>query len=93
MEHRKMKRSEVFKKYKKNGIPRYLTISEEEKRRESIMWIILAGAFLFLVVAGKTEMQRIAGGFMMFLVNAVGVLSRWLKIGTKKAVKERQQIN
>ena len=76
MGNKKMKRSELYKRLKDYGVPRYLTLSEKEKRRESIAWVILAGAFLILVVAGKTEMQRIAGGFMLFLVNIVGVLSR-----------------
>ncbi len=71
-----MKRSEVYRNFKEFGLPRYLVLSEKEKRRESIMWVSVSVLLLILVLLGESDLVRNAGGFSLFFVNLVGVLSR-----------------
>lgn len=71
-----MKRSEKYRNFKEFGLPRYLMLSEKEKRRESIMWVSVSVLLLILVLLGKNDLVRNAGGFSLFFVNLVGVLSR-----------------
>lgn len=71
-----MKRSEVYRNFKEFGLPRYLVLSEKEKRRESILWIILSVMFLLLALNGRNEIQKYVGVVLLFVVNLVGVLSR-----------------
>lgn len=71
-----MKRSEKYRNFKELGLPRYLMISEKDKKRECILWIILSVMFLLLALNGRNEIQKYVGVILLFLVNLVGVLSR-----------------
>ncbi|MDU5824056.1 hypothetical protein [Anaerococcus vaginalis] len=71
-----MKRSEKYRNFKELGLPRYLMISEKDKKRECILWIILSVMFLLLALNGRNEIQKYVGVVLLFLVNLVGVLSR-----------------
>lgn len=71
-----MKRSEKYRNFKEFGLPRYLMISEKDKKRESILWIILSVMFLLLALNGRNEIQKYVGVVLLFVVNLVGVLSR-----------------
>ncbi|MDU7141389.1 MAG: hypothetical protein E6319_00330 [Anaerococcus vaginalis] len=71
-----MKRSEKYRNFKEFGLPRYLMISEKDKKRECILWIILSVMFLLLALNGRNEIQKYVGVVLLFLVNLVGVLSR-----------------
>ena len=71
-----MKRSEKYRNFKEFGLPRYLMLSEKDKKRESILWIILSVMFLLLALNGRNEIQKYVGVVLLFVVNLVGVLSR-----------------
>ncbi len=71
-----MKRSEKYRNFKEFGLPRYLMISEKDKKRECILWIILSIMFLLLALNGRNEIQKYVGVVLLFVVNLVGVLSR-----------------
>ena len=71
-----MKRSEKSRNFKEFGLPRYLMISEKDKKRECILWIILSVMFLLLALNGRNEIQKYVGVVLLFVVNLVGVLSR-----------------
>ncbi|MDU2374731.1 hypothetical protein [Anaerococcus vaginalis] len=71
-----MKRSEKYRNFKEFGLPRYLMISEKDKKRECVLWIILSVMFLLLALNGRNEIQKYVGVVLLFLVNLVGVLSR-----------------
>ncbi|MDU4378115.1 MAG: hypothetical protein E7I57_01565 [Anaerococcus vaginalis] len=71
-----MKRSEKYRNFKEFGLPRYLMISEKDKKRECILWIILSVMFLLLALNGRNEIQKYVGVVLLFVVNLVGVLSR-----------------
>lgn len=71
-----MKRSEKYRNFKEFGLPRYLMISEKDKKRECILWIILSVMFLLLAINGRNEIQKYAGVVLLFVVNIIGVLSR-----------------
>lgn len=71
-----MKRSEKYRNFKEFGLPRYLMISEKDKKRECILWIILSVMFLLLALNGRNEIQKYVGVVLLFIVNLVGVLSR-----------------
>ena len=71
-----MKRSEKYRNFKEFGLPRYLMISEKDKKRECILWIILSVMFLLLALNGRNEIQKYVGVVLLFVVNFVGVLSR-----------------
>lgn len=71
-----MKRSEKYRNFKEFGLPRYLMISEKDKKRECILWIILSVMFLLLALNGRNEIQKYVGVVLLFVVNLIGVLSR-----------------
>lgn len=71
-----MKRSEKYRNFKEFGLPRYLMISEKDKKRECILWIVLSVMFLLLALNGRNEIQKYVGVVLLFIVNLVGVLSR-----------------
>ena len=71
-----MKRSEKYRNFKDFGLPRYLMISEKDKKRECILWIILSVMFLLLALNGRNEIQKYVGVVLLFVVNLIGVLSR-----------------
>ena len=71
-----MKRSEKYRNFKEFGLPRYLMISEKDKKRECILWIVLSVMFLLLALNGRNEIQKYVGVVLLFVVNLVGVLSR-----------------
>ena len=71
-----MKRSEKYRNFKDFGLPRYLMISEKDKKRECILWIILSVMFLLLALNGRNEIQKYVGVVLLFVINLVGVLSR-----------------
>lgn len=71
-----MKRSEKYRNFKEFGLPRYLMISEKDKKRECILWIILSVMFLLLALNGRNEIQKYVGVVLLFVANLVGVLSR-----------------
>lgn len=71
-----MKRSEKYRNFKEFGLPRYLMISEKDKKRECILWIILSVMFLLLALNGRNEIQKYVGVVLLFVVNLVGVLFR-----------------
>ena len=71
-----MKRSEKYRNFKEFGLPRYLMISEKDKKRECILWIILSVMFLLLALNGRNEIQKYVGVVLLFVVNIIGVLSR-----------------
>lgn len=71
-----MKRSEKYRNFKEFGLPRYLMISEKDKKRECILWIILSIMFLLLTLMGKNEIQRSSGALFLFFINILGALSR-----------------
>ena len=72
----KMKRSEKYRAFKEYGIPRYMMIDENEKKREQRFWAFLALLMLVLAIAGKTDMQKTFGTVTLFLVSLVGVFDR-----------------
>lgn len=72
----RMKRSEKYKRFKDCGIPRYMMLSEKDKKKESYMFIFLALMMLVLVLVGKTEAQRVFGAISLFLSSLVAVLNR-----------------
>ena len=71
-----MKRSEKYRNFKEFGLPRYLMISEKDKKRECILWIILSVMFLLLALNGRKKKKKYVGVVLLFVVNLVGVLSR-----------------
>lgn len=71
-----MKRSEKYRNFKEFGLPRYLMLSEKDKKRESILWIILSVMFLLLALNGRNEIQKYVGAVLLFVINLLGVLSR-----------------
>lgn len=76
MEKKELKRSEKWKEYKDFGIPRYLMLSEKDRKKECMLWVFVSVLFLLLAVAGKNEIERYVGIILLFLVNAIGAFSR-----------------
>ena len=76
MEKKELKRSEKWKEYKDFGIPRYLMLSEKERKKECMLWVFVSVLFLLLAVAGKNEIERYIGIILLFLVNAIGAFSK-----------------
>lgn len=76
MEKKELKRSEKWKKYKDFGIPRYLMLSEKDRKKECMLWVFVSVLFLLLAVAGKNEIERYVGIILLFLVNAIGAFSK-----------------
>ncbi|MDD7766291.1 MULTISPECIES: hypothetical protein [Anaerococcus] len=76
MEKKELKRSEKWKEYKDFGIPRYLMLSEKDKKKECMLWVFVSVLFLLLAVAGKNEIERYVGIILLFLVNAIGAFSK-----------------
>lgn len=71
-----MKRSEKYRNFKEFGLPRYLMISEKDKKRECMMMVFLSVLFLVLTLMGKNEIQRCGGALFLFFINILGALSR-----------------
>lgn len=71
-----MKRSEKYKLFKDCRVPRYLIISEKEKRREQIFWAFLAFMMLTLSIVGRNDIQKIFGKLALFFVSLFGVFDR-----------------
>ena len=76
MEKKELKRSEKWKEYKDFGIPRYLMLSEKDKKKECMLWIFVSVLFLLLAIVGKNEIERYVGIILLFLVNAIGAFSK-----------------
>lgn len=76
MEKKELKRSEKWKEYKDFGIPRYLMLSEKDRKKECMLWVFISVLFLLLAVAGKNEIERYVGIILLFLVNAIGAFSK-----------------
>lgn len=76
MEKKELKRSEKWKEYKDFGIPRYLMLSEKDRKKECMLWVFVSVLFLLLAVAGKNEIERYIGIILLFLVNAIGAFSK-----------------
>lgn len=76
MEKKELKRSEKWREYKEFGIPRYLMLSEKDKKKECMLWVFVSVLFLLLAVAGKNEIERHVGIILLFLVNAIGAFSK-----------------
>ncbi|MDU2648345.1 Uncharacterised protein [Anaerococcus vaginalis] len=76
MEKKELKRSEKWKEYKDFGIPRYLMLSEKDRKKECMLWVFVSVLFLLLAVAGKNEIERYVGIILLFLVNAIGAFSK-----------------
>lgn len=76
MEKKELKRSEKWREYKEFGIPRYLMLSEKDKKKECMLWVFVSVLFLLLAVAGKNEIERYVGIILLFLVNAIGAFSK-----------------
>ncbi len=76
MEKKELKRSEKWKEYKDFGIPRYLMLSEKDRKKECMLWVFVSVLFLLLAVAGKNEIERYVGIILLFLVNAIGSFSK-----------------
>ena len=76
MEKKQLKRSEKWKEYKDFGIPRYLMLSEKDRKKECMLWVFVSVLFLLLAVAGKNEIERYVGIILLFLVNAIGAFSK-----------------
>lgn len=76
MEKKELKRSEKWREYKEFGIPRYLMLSEKDRKKECMLWVFVSVLFLLLAVAGKNEIERYVGIILLFLVNAIGAFSR-----------------
>lgn len=71
-----MKRSEKYRNFKEFGLPRYLMISEKDKKRECMMMVFLSVLFLLLTLMGKNDVQRCGGALFLFFINILGALSR-----------------
>lgn len=71
-----MKRSEKYKKFKDCGIPRYLMLDHQEKKKESIMLFVISLMMFVLAFFGKTEWQRSIGLLLLFGVNTVSIINR-----------------
>lgn len=76
MEKKELKRSEKWREYKEFGIPRYLMLSEKDRKKECMLWVFVSVLFLLLAVAGKNEIERYVGIILLFLVNAIGAFSK-----------------
>lgn len=76
MEKKELKRSEKWKEYKDFGIPRYLMLSEKDRKKECMLWVFVSVLFLLLAIAGKNEIERYVGIILLFLVNAIGAFSK-----------------
>lgn len=76
MEKKELKRSEKWREYKEFGIPRYLMLSEKDKKKECMLWVFVSVLFLLLAIAGKNEIERYVGIILLFLVNAIGAFSK-----------------
>lgn len=76
MEKKELKRSEKWREYKGFGIPRYLMLSEKDRKKECMLWVFVSVLFLLLAVAGKNEIERYVGIILLFLVNAIGAFSK-----------------
>ena len=76
MEKKELKRSEKWREYKDFGIPRYLMLSEKDRKKECMLWVFVSVLFLLLAVAGKNEIERYIGIILLFLVNAIGAFSK-----------------
>lgn len=76
MEKKELKRSEKWREYKEFGIPRYLMLSEKDRKKECMLWVFVSVLFLLLAIAGKNEIERYVGIILLFLVNAIGAFSK-----------------
>lgn len=72
----KVKRSKKYRNFKEFGLPRYLMINEEDKKRECVKMIFLSVLFLVLTLIGKNEIQRCGGALFLFFINILGDLSK-----------------
>ncbi len=76
MEKKELKRSEKWKEYKEFGIPRYLMLSEKDRKKECMLWVVISVMFLVLAIAGKNDIERFGGAFFLFFINLCGAFSR-----------------
>lgn len=72
----KLKRSEKYKIFRDYGVPRYMMIDLEERKREQRLCAFVAFMMLVLAIAGKTEAQRTFGLLALFISSLVGVFNR-----------------
>ena len=77
MENRKMKRSEAKKcwdglKYTKSDL-RLAAKPERDRKRDRWFLIFLSGLCLLLALLGKTEVAKVSGSFMMFILTIASV--------------------
>lgn len=76
MEKKELKRSEKWKEYKEFGVPRYLMLSEKDKKKECMLWVFISVMFLLLAISGKNEIERYVGIICLFLINTMGAFLR-----------------
>lgn len=71
-----MKRSEKRRLFKDYGVPRYLLLDEKAKRKEQIIWSVLAFMMLLLAFVGRNDAQKTFGQLALFIICLVGVFDR-----------------
>lgn len=71
-----MKRSEKRRLFKDYGVPRYLLLDEKAKRKEQIIWSVLAFMMLLLAFVGRNDAQKTFGQLALFIICLIGVFDR-----------------
>ena len=71
----KMRRSEKYRLFKDQGVPRQLMLKEEERKREQAFWAVIAFMMLVLALIGKTDSQQVFGMLALFAISLIGVFN------------------
>ncbi len=72
----KMKRSEKHRRFKDCGVPRYMMLDDKDKKKENVLFLIVALLMLVLALVGKTDTHKTFGVVALFISSLIAVLNR-----------------